>query len=405
MSPPSTTNIPLYPLPPGLRLRTRNLLTAYVNHNKATGLWITTINTNQNARTSSRYLKAFSFRNEQEARETAYVNAPPLLLPFDKNPHCFVCEVKFTLIRRASHCRNCGICICKGCSTNWSKLMIPETYNAKNTRSVKVCKTCTYLATAFRHALLKGNYELAQSIYMTGNINLRCPFMNVKKGNEIMLPVHCAAQGGSLKVLSWLVDVHHCPLKMINMGNRNRSMSEDLITTSRNRSVLDIAILIKDIGILRYLVQQKKVPVNDRKNRNHASLVALEAVLKAFPEAPISKSKKGTHPEQYRSPARNKADSRTGRSKPCYEINDSNETDDTIEEYNDSTEEDVSEDADDEQSVATTVEDPCVICYDKTIDCVLTPCGHQICCLDCSKEMSKCPICTSSFESIRIFRP
>lgn len=290
--------------------------------------------------------------------------------------------------------------------------MIPETYNVKNKSSVKVCKTCNYLATAFRHALLSGNYELAQSIYMTGNINLRCPFMNVKKGNEVMLPVHCATEGGSLKVLTWLVDVHHCPLKMINTGNRNKTMSEELIGTSQYRTVLDIAIVKQKVDILRYLVQQKKVPVNDRKNKNHASLVALETVLKAFPEAPPytpSMSQRNRNYTECGSPAcssytnRKSVDIRNVGSKSLYEINDT--SDDDSFEYIDNTEEDVSDDADDEQSVSTTVQDPCVICYEKTIDCVLTPCGHQICCLECSKEMSKCPICTSSFESIRIFRP
>ena len=86
----------------------------------------------------------------------------------------------------------------------------------------------------------------------------------------------------------------------------------------------------------------------------------------------------------------------------------------------------------DDESVSTTIKDPvsfcrwtfiqtvlvfaftschsffklkCVICYDSTIDCVLTPCGHQICCLQCSQNMSKCPICSTKCQSIRIFRP
>merc|ERR1740124_286498 len=217
----------------------------------------------------------------------AYVNAPPLLMPFEKNPRCFVCKRIFTVTRRAAHCRNCGVCICNSCTTHWKKLMIPQTYNAKNKRSVRVCKTCNYLSTAFRHALVCGNYELANSIYMTGNINLRCPFMNVKKENEIQLPVHCATIGGNLKILSWLVDVHHCPLKLINLGKKNKTMSEKLITTSKNRTVLDIAMVNQKVDILHYLVQEQKVPLNEGSNKNRASLAALEAVLKAFPEVPV----------------------------------------------------------------------------------------------------------------------
>jgi hypothetical protein len=177
-------------LPPGLKLHTRNLLTAYVNHNKATSLWITTINTQQkasgNSKSKTKHLQAFSFRTEHEARESAYVNAPPKMIPFESTPNCLNCQSKFSVFKRPSHCRNCGVSICSSCSTSWNKLMIPETYNSKNTKTVKVCKTCDYLSVAFRRALLNGNYDAALKIYMTGNINLRCPFVNVKNGTEIM---------------------------------------------------------------------------------------------------------------------------------------------------------------------------------------------------------------------------
>jgi hypothetical protein len=178
-------------LPPGFKLHTRNLLTAYVNHNKETALWITTINTSQEGKVSKRsakHLQAFSFRSEHEARESAYVNAPPKLTELNNN--CFSCEKKTSgMFRRPTHCRNCGVCICNSCSRTWSKVMVPDTYNTAGTKNVKVCKTCDYLSAAFRHALIKGNYDAVIKIYMTGNINLRCPFLNVKKGkngSEIM---------------------------------------------------------------------------------------------------------------------------------------------------------------------------------------------------------------------------
>ena len=179
-------------LPHDLKLHTRDLMTAYVNHSKETSLWITTINTNQAGnrqpgRSKSNHLQAFSFRTEHEARESAYVNAPPKLISFDSSPQCFVCESKFnSVFRRPSHCRNCGICICSSCTVSWSKMMVPDTYNTKNTNVVKACKTCDYLAKSFRHSLLSGNYDAALKLYMTGNINLRCPFFNVRKGKEIM---------------------------------------------------------------------------------------------------------------------------------------------------------------------------------------------------------------------------
>ena len=170
---------------------TRTLLTASVYHNQATDLWITTINTNQkpsatNKSNAARYLKAFSFFTEREARESAYANAPPRMTPFSECPNCFICRGRFAVFRRSSHCRNCGVSVCGSCSTSWSARMIPETYNVKKAKSVKICKSCNFLAGAFRHALLEGQYDEAIALYNTGNINLRCPFMNVKGGGEIM---------------------------------------------------------------------------------------------------------------------------------------------------------------------------------------------------------------------------
>jgi len=415
-------------LPPGLRLRTRNLLTAFVNHNRATSLWITTINTNQNSNSitkASKYLKAFSFRTEREARESAYINAPPKMLPFESSPHCFNCEIKFSSVfRRPAHCRNCGVCICNSCSTTWGRLMVPDTYKTKNSKVkiVKVCKTCDYLATSFRHALLEGNYNQAISFYMTGNINLRCPFFNVKNGNEIMLPIHCAASGGNRKLLSWLVDVHHCPLKMTNTSNRTTQGTMQLIKTSHGRTVVDIAIQDKHVDILQYLVNKKKIPVSSDGTKD-ASLIALEAVLKACATTPqkdsIQKSSSSTEKSKVKVPRKRSNEKHNEISKvavveaaPLYNIPNAYVVDDDSEQ-DESSDMDESDDenvinnveSNDDQSVATTVKDACVICYENSIDCVLTPCGHQICCLRCSHSMSICPFCSAPCSAIRIFKP
>ncbi len=171
-------------------VHTRQLLKSSVCHNNATGLWISTVNTNQkssviDAKQNSKYLKAFSFLTEREAKESSYANAPPIMLPFSENRHCFICQGKFAIFRRASHCRNCGVCICNSCSVSWNKAMIPDTYNIKKENYVKVCKSCDFLSRSFRHALLQGHYDNAVTLYNSGNINLRCPFMNVK-GSETM---------------------------------------------------------------------------------------------------------------------------------------------------------------------------------------------------------------------------
>lgn len=112
------------------KVYSRSLIPPKVHQSSATGLWISTVNTASN---SSDDMKAFSFRTEQEARASAYANAPPMMIPFDTCSQCMLCDVKFTLLRRRKSCRNCGICICSNysCSTKWRAKMVPETYNVK----------------------------------------------------------------------------------------------------------------------------------------------------------------------------------------------------------------------------------------------------------------------------------
>ena len=267
----------------------RVLLSATVYKNAATNLWIATINTNQkgvatNPKLASKYLKAFSFGSEQEAREAAIANAPPKMMLFEESPNCFVCKGKFAVFRRARHCRNCGACVCGSCTTTWSSRMLPETYNLKNESAVKVCKTCSFLTDSFRKALLKGDLDEAIELYHTGNINLRCPLPAPVGGNkkaEILYPVHCAVQGGNLDILRWLLDEHFCPIKLVKKSN-SKGRSDAAIVTSKGRSVLNIAMSGLKVDIIRYLVVEKGVPVYETKDLQ-LSLRALEAVLLAFP--------------------------------------------------------------------------------------------------------------------------
>lgn len=463
-----------YTLPADIRVRTRNLVTAYVNHSKSTGLWITTIygetKNPKSGRSSS--VKAFSFRSQEEAKETAYVNAPPKMIPFDKMVCCYECDSKFhPIIRRPVHCRNCGVCICSACSITWTKAMVPETYNPKNTRTVRVCKACNYLSREFRRALMNGDMKGAKYIYMTGNINLRCPFTNVKKGSEIMLPIHCAVVGGNRELVSWLIDIHHCPIKMINTGN-SRQMESTLISTSHGRTVIDIALDYKRIDVLKYFVSQKNISISESKgDKNNATYATLEVLLKtqvgqdlstdysagsppptqASPRTPKFKrnvvkinhfAKVSPNKERissYRTPSpryrreppplshRTLALSRTrqpsnnnqvknshkrtngsrGTSNvkkgiPVYEIQGSDSEQENIDKTN---MDEQCQSFGDDESVATTIEDECIICCSRAIDCVFTPCGHQVSCLKCSNQLLNCPICCNKATVVKIFRP
>jgi hypothetical protein len=274
------------------QIHSRILLTATVYNNTATNLWIATINTNQkgvakNPATASKFLKAFSFSSEKEARESAIANAPPKMLPFEENPNCFICRGKFAMFRRAGHCRNCGVCICNACSVMWQSKMIPETYNLKKESQVKICKCCNFLSGSFKKALLDGDYEEAIALYGSGNINLRTPFPQTsKKKEEGMYPIHCGVEGGNIHVVRWLMEDHFCPIKVIRMGSGKkpkRGGSADLpILTSKSRSVLGIAMGCLHVDILRYLVVDCGVSIYESKDLK-GSLRALEAVLLALP--------------------------------------------------------------------------------------------------------------------------
>eukprot|EP00535_Pseudo-nitzschia_heimii_P005498 CAMPEP_0197186784 /NCGR_PEP_ID=MMETSP1423-20130617/14612_1 /TAXON_ID=476441 /ORGANISM="Pseudo-nitzschia heimii, Strain UNC1101" /LENGTH=724 /DNA_ID=CAMNT_0042638191 /DNA_START=135 /DNA_END=2310 /DNA_ORIENTATION=+ len=275
------------------RIHSRILLTATVYNNTATNLWIATINTNQkgvakNPTKASRYLKAFSFSTEKEARESAIANAPPKMMKFSENSCCFICKGKFAVFRRASHCRNCGVCICSACSTTWPAKALPETYNLKKESQVKVCKSCNYLSSAFKKALLEGDYEEAIAVYGSGNINLRTPFPQFSnKKEEVVYPIHCAVEGGNLSIVRWLMEDHFCPVKVIRTGgsvkkNKKAGCRDYPILTSKNRSVLTIAMDNLHVKVLRYLVVDCGFSIYETKDLK-SSLRTLEAVLNELP--------------------------------------------------------------------------------------------------------------------------
>ena len=220
------------------------------------------------------------------------------------------------------------------------------------------------------------------------------------------LPIHCAVAGGNLKLLVWLVDVHHCPLKMTNTNNRHKQGTTKLIKTSNGRTVVDIAIEDKKVDILQYLVNQKRVSVSSEGSKNLQALSALEAVLKAMPDSPKCVDQKRKTFNSQNTSILSRSNHMYNMSNPYLDNDDSYDEMDNSASFETDEDEDVDDlEQEEVESVATTVKDPCIICYERSINCVLTPCGHQICCLHCSENMTKCPICSTNCQSIRIFRP
>ena len=268
--------------------------------------------------------------------------------------------------------------------------MIPETYNLKREANVRVCKSCTSLSASFKKALLDGDYEEAVAVYGSGNINLRTPFPQFsKKKEETMYPIHCAVEGGNLDIVRWLMEDHYCPIKVIRTGSAKKpkrgGSADQLILTSKNRSVLTIAMTSLNVEVLRYLVVDNGVSIYESKDLL-SSLRALEAVLLALPSS--------------------KGHRRIDNSDPRWDD----------QSYDDGHSFASSFDGDDDGNQTVGAEthassmkkggaDCCIICYENSIDCVMTPCGHQVCCLECSRNMHVCPVCNVKGDFIKIFRP
>ena len=382
-------------------VRPRILLAATVYHNTATNLWVTTINTNQRGvardpATANRYLKAFSFATEKAARESAIANAPPKMIPFADAPCCFMCKGKFAVFRRASHCRNCGVCVCPSCTTSWSAKCVPDTYNLKKEANVKVCLACNSLSTSFKKALVDGDYEEAVALYGTGNINLRTQFPLSGKKEEIMFPIHCAAEGGNLDVLRWLLDDHNCPYKIIpsNRSTKSRNSPGVPILTSKGRSMLSIAVDGIKVDVMHYLVAECGISVYECSDIKSA-LRALEATLVCLP--PIRDSGRLQLDEIPDFTRWDKASfdelsepSTLGLEGPP--VHDSRATGGGR-----------------PSSVRTRGShkggELCFLCAERNVDRLAMACGHQSCCKECSSTLVSCPVCNIRSDFVETLRP
>ncbi|KAL3801978.1 hypothetical protein HJC23_010322 [Cyclotella cryptica] len=280
------------------RVYPRTLVQPTIHHSAATDLWIATIHTDTTSTSANDASnndgkgrqKAFSFHDEKAARASAYANSPPVPVPFGTNSQCMLCDTSFAFLRRPKHCKNCGIVICADCSTRWNMKMLPEAYTNKSTlglgKTVRVCVSCDAVAKRFKNALVLGRYDMALESYLTGNVNLRCPFV-FKGEKEVMFPIHCAILGQSERLLRWLIDVQCCPIHLVSTANKGKKSYEEdalpTLLTSKGRSVMDIAMETKHVGILRYLVKERGVSVHEVKDLSLV-LGALEAIIMDYPE-------------------------------------------------------------------------------------------------------------------------
>ena len=159
--------------------------------------------------------------------------------------------------------------------------------------------------------------------------------------------------------------------------------------TSKGRSLLGIALANCAIDIVRYLIVEKRMLLGAEKGLSVDSLVQnLDLVLRILPEELLG--------QQFLD--------QSERNLPLIEDNTARIS---------------SESQHDNSTIANEVShfvnpealgnddsghNECIMCCTNPMDCVATPCGHQICCLECSTNISRCPVCSVECSFMRVFR-
>ncbi|CAN0340254.1 unnamed protein product [Ectocarpus sp. 6 AP-2014] len=258
-----------------------------------------------------------------------------------------------------NNCRNCWRVVCDDCiGTFWARNMVPPRYASEGDGfRMRVCKTCNAAMEAFRTALLLGRAEDAMSAYSTGCVNLDRPY-TVFHGE---LPVHCAAAGGNVGLLSWLVEELGCS---IFTDSDKKVPIRDL----RSLTVFGAAAVNGQVQAMRYLVNQQGCSVLEIKHLPTLK-IALDACLHG--------SAKTRDAERSRYRANGNDPDPLGSAGGVYFGSRSTASLTTA--------------AADEET-----DNCCIVCFDNEVDCTLVPCGHHCCCITCASKFSLCPVCRTT---------
>jgi len=274
-------------------IRKRTHLPFTVKQNETTSNWVCSVQTNQKAWEQSQHghnsasanldlmrsIKTFSASTEKAALEAGCAMAPPIMDSIDENPICNLCKTKFAVFRRPHHCKNCGVVVCSSCACSWSSRRVPSTYNTQKKEKVIVCQACDWLADNFQKAVMNGDMAKAKALHKTNNVNLRHPYGAwTKGGKEVFNPIHMSILGGNLDLVIWLVTEKCCPM-------RRRDKAKSLLSTSKGRSPLRLALTKDNPEILRYLVAEQGMSLGDEDLRGDYKhlLIHLTSLLDTVP--------------------------------------------------------------------------------------------------------------------------
>ena len=329
--------------------------------------------------------------------------------------------------------------------------MLPERYNRKKEKRLRVCDACQRRSDTFRHGLLQGSIETVAAAYRSGTVVLDCP--NVIFPDRFY-PVHCAVRGGSLDLLQWLTEDNGVSLK---------------VTDADGLTPLGIACNMKRLDMMQWMVAVKRAKASEI-----TSLAVLQAGLQTALESPLLASAldpgaaqpgasgslveaeaqqmealrdsmpamDDTEPPAYDegdyaappdptcarsepapavpAPASAAATATAAAaaadeasSNPFLEEAEAEEasrtavppesasvaSDDGVHLIQDPPGV-VEEEEDRDGSEAGSLDNECSVCFEAEVDSVLVPCGHCCTCEACGKKLSECPICRQAISQV-----
>jgi hypothetical protein len=219
--------------------------------------------------------------------------------------------------------------------------MLPYTYTLdKSKRKCRICDTCSSTNEKFRAALLGGREAEAIENYNTGCVNLRSPYTIY--GNE--LPVHCVVQGGSLPLLTWLIEEKFCPIFKDDGTS---------LVNGNKESVMGIAAKVGQTHVMRYLMLKQNCKVTEIKD----TAVLWNALDKLLREGNAS---------GLPFPVLDVPDNETGSMPASREMD----------------------------------HKKCITCHTSERQSIIVPCGHYVCCSDCGGQLSECPVCRTEVGQV-----
>lgn len=405
------------------------------------------------------------FASEALAVEAVRNFAPPVWEREDGVSRCRLCNHSFAVFRRKHHCRNCGMCVCDKCCTQWPAASLPETYLATDARSVsraatnfmvglrsdgrhpavpkelaynwkdatlvRVCAACDSVSAKFYRALLDGlDASLARAYCESGawqNVNFWRPLPH-GFGVGGLLPIHLAVASGSLPLLQWLVLDRHCPLDPSPFALSAGDPQKSVIRFGIEHAALDILQWLLCADPMPDYCLPLTMPMATGVNTGVLHR-ALDATLKDahrlhnLLDQVLHDAGHQVQPFQHHSTTTafhtssgNANDLRSNVQDDAPEFPEATAPPFYFEVF-----EDHEPDSPDPVARHSAESDPvnsnstpdasdareCVVCFtnvNRRELCALVPCGHACVCNQCGGALSACPLCRSRVERVmRIF--